>query len=109
MNWTEPKSPTEGESYYDYIKCETPLGEIKIEWSSWKETASYDVMLKDQYWLGVGHSLEEAKRLAYNYLKNKSKELQVFLFDSTWDEYKEFDKVGPTVDEFLKTLNDGDK
>ena len=109
MNWTEPKPPTEGVSREDHILCETPLGEIIIEWKGWKENPSYGVMLNHTEYLGVEYSLEEAKLVAYNYLKNKSKELLDFLLDSEWSKYEEFDQVGPTIDEFLKTLNDRNK
>lgn len=105
MNWTEPKPPTEGVSRENHILCETPLGEIIIEWKGWKENPSYSVTLNHTKYLGVGYNLEEVKLVAYNYLKDKSEALQDFLFDSAWSKYEEFDQVGPTVDEFLKSLD----
>ena len=78
MNWTEPKPPTDGESYYDHVKCETPLGLIKIEWKSWKESPSYDVSLDDN-WIGQENSLKEAKKLALDYLTVVNITLNKFL------------------------------
>lgn len=78
-NWTEPKNPTEGFSYYDHTICETPFGKLKIEWKSWKESPSYDVMLNDRDWVGVAYDLESAKELARNYLVKKHKELSELL------------------------------
>ena len=79
MNWTEPKPPTEGISYYDHTICETPFGKLKIEWKSWKESDSYDVMLNDSDWVGAEYDLESAKELARNYLVKKHKELSELL------------------------------
>lgn len=78
MKWTEPKPPTRDVSFYDHVKLETPLGEIKIEWKSWKEDPSYDVMLNDE-WLLCVYNLEEAKEESLNYIKNKYNELKKFL------------------------------
>jgi len=78
MNWTEPKSPTDGESYYDHVKCVSPLGLIKIEWKSWKESPSYDVSLDDN-WIGQENSLKEAKKLALDYLTVVNITLNKFL------------------------------
>ena len=80
MNWTEPKPPTDGESCYDHVKCETPLGLIKIEWKSWKESPSYDVSLDDN-WIGQEYSLKEAKKLSLDYLTVVNITLNTFLKD----------------------------
>jgi hypothetical protein len=79
MNWTNPKPPTEGISHYDHTICETPFGKLKIEWKSWKESDSYDVMLNDSDWVGAEYDLESAKELARNYLVQKHKELSELL------------------------------
>jgi len=78
MNWTEPKPPTEGESYYDHVSLETPLGKIMIEWKSWKMDPSYDVELNGE-WILCVYNLEEAKQDSLNYIKNKCNELTIFL------------------------------
>lgn len=80
MIWTEPKPPTEGVSYYDHIICNTPLGDIIIDWKSWKDRPSYDVML-DAVWIGVEYDLEKAKEIAYNYLNKIYNELDEFLIN----------------------------
>lgn len=79
MKWTEPKPPTEGISYYDHIICEIPFGELKIEWKSWKENDSYDVMLNTSDWIGAEYDLDNAKDLARKYMIQKHKELSELL------------------------------
>lgn len=78
MNWTEPKKPTEGVSYYDHVICETPLGECLIEWKGWKERDSYSVTIEGAY-IGNGYDLGEAKIIAKEWLINKHKELSQLL------------------------------
>jgi hypothetical protein len=79
MNWTEPKPPTEEICSYDHIICETPFGELKIEWESWKESTNYNVILNDMDWIGTEYDIESAKKLAKNYLVQKHKKLSEFL------------------------------
>lgn len=79
MNWSEPKPPTKGISYYDHITCETPFGQLKIEWKGWKEGDGYDVMLNESHWLGVSYDLESAKEFARDYLIEKHSELTKLL------------------------------
>jgi hypothetical protein len=78
MNWTEPKEPTKGISYYTHVTCDTPLGVCLIEWKGWKENDSYSVTIGNEY-IGEGWSLEDAKRLAKNWLTRKHNELSVLL------------------------------
>lgn len=79
MEWTKPKPPTKGESYYDHCTCETPIGAFKIEWKSWKDSPSYDVML-DEKWICVEYSLEEAQRMARQYIESVQQQLTDFLY-----------------------------
>lgn len=79
MKWTKPKPPTEGISYYGQTICETPFGELKIEWKSWKENDSFDVMLSTYDWIGAEYDLDSAKDLARKYLIQKHKELSELL------------------------------
>lgn len=78
MIWTEAKPPTKGESHYDHITCETPLGRCIIEWKSWKYTPSYGVELNNE-WIGSEDSLLGAKAIARSYLVHKYNELNDFL------------------------------
>lgn len=78
MNWTEPKPPTKGVSYYDHITCETPIGTFMIEWKSWKYSDLPSVMLDEEY-IGCGVDVESAKNIAHNYIVNKYEELRKFL------------------------------
>jgi hypothetical protein len=80
MKWTEPKLPTEGESYYDHVKCQTPLGEFLIEWKSWKEFPDYGVMLNGEY-VTTSYELEDAKEDAEMYLIKVRDNLNDFLKD----------------------------
>jgi hypothetical protein len=74
MNWTEPQKAKEGVSYYDHVILETPIGRAIIEWKSWKESDSYSLMIGENY-VGDEFDLDEAKKLAKNYLKTKYDEL----------------------------------
>jgi hypothetical protein len=78
MIWTEPKPPTEGVSFYDYVDCETPLGKIRIEWKNWEESPSYDVEL-DSIWIGCEYSLEDAKIIGENYILSMFEKLKEYL------------------------------
>lgn len=78
MNWTEPMPPTKGISNYSHIICETPLGKAFIEWKHWKERDTYSIIIGDNY-VGEGYDLDDAKRVAKNWLMNKHKELSVLL------------------------------
>ena len=78
MKWTEPKKPTDGVSFYDHTIAETPIGRMIIEWKSWKESPSYDVML-DNEWIGVDYDLESAKQIGVKYLNDKLKKLTEYM------------------------------
>lgn len=77
MEWTEPRPPALGVSYYDHVLCETPLGLVKIEWKSWKQSPDYGVLIENQY-LGTEYDLEDAKEVARKYLLEKLTALQQF-------------------------------
>lgn len=77
MNWTEPSRPTK-EIPYDHVLCETPLGTISIEWKGWKEMDTYGVIIGNEY-IGDGWDLEDAKKLAKEWLVKKHNELSAFL------------------------------
>lgn len=78
MNWTEPNPPTKDVCPYDHVDCDTPLGLMRIDWKSWKESPSYDIELGD-FWIGVEYDLDKAKEVAENYLISKAKELNDYL------------------------------
>jgi len=78
MNWTENKPATEGVSHYDHTILESPIGKFIIEWKSWKEVPSYDVMLNDD-WVGSEYDLEDAKNLAEKHLVDISDKLTNFI------------------------------
>ena len=77
-DWTEPKPPTEGISYYSHVICETPLGRCLIEWKGWKKSDSYSVTIGNDY-VGEGLDLEDGKKLAREWLIKKHNELSEFL------------------------------
>lgn len=78
MNWTDPKPPTDGVSYYDHIICDTPVGILKIEWKSWKERPDYGIELDNNY-IGTTYSLDEGKKFAKQYVISIYKQLKEFL------------------------------
>lgn len=78
MNWTEPKPPTLGVSYYDHVKLDTPLGLCLIEWKSWKDLDTYSVVIGD-YYITSESTLDDAKSSAIKYLQAKCDELTTFL------------------------------
>lgn len=80
MKWTEPKSPTKGISNYDHVMCETPLGKCLIEWKGWKESDNYSVTIGDEY-VGDGFDLDEAKKIAKEFLIKKHFELSQLLVE----------------------------
>ena len=78
MNWTQPKPPIQGISYYDHVMCETPFGIAIIEWKGWKESDSYSLNIGNNY-IGEGFDLDNAKRLAVDWLTEKHRELSILL------------------------------
>jgi len=76
MKWTEAAPPTEGISHYDHVTLTSPIGDIVIEWKSWKERPSYDVEMSG-VWVGCEYDLQDAKKLAENYLRKISDDLVV--------------------------------
>lgn len=78
LNWSEPKPPIDGVSFYDHITCDTPLGLIKIEWKSWKNNDSYSLLINDK-WIGAEYELEDAKDLALKILIDTRNDLNKLL------------------------------
>lgn len=37
LEWSEERPPTKDVSHYDHVVAKTPLGDITLEWKSWKE------------------------------------------------------------------------
>ena len=78
MKWTEPTEGTEGVSYYDHVIAETPIGRMIIEWKSWKDQPSYDVMINND-WVGAEYDLLDAKAIGVEYLNTKLKKLTEYM------------------------------
>ena len=78
INWSEPKPPVEGVSYYDHVVCDTPLGLMKIVWKSWKTNSSYDLFINDK-WIGAEYEIENAKDLALKFLIDTRNDLNKLL------------------------------
>ena len=76
-NWSKISKPNPN-IRYDHIILETPIGKLTIEWKSWKEKPSYDIML-DELWIGVEYSLDDAKTNAISYISKIYYDLKVFL------------------------------
>lgn len=77
MIWSKDSKPNDV-SHYDHTICKTPLGDFIIEWKSWKESPSYDVMLNDE-WIGNTYKIDDAKEMAKDHLVNIYNELGIFL------------------------------
>lgn len=41
LQWSDHAPPTDGVSHYDHVIAQTPLGQIMIEWKSWKDYPGY--------------------------------------------------------------------
>jgi hypothetical protein len=78
MNWTEPSDPKQGISGYTHVTSETPLGQCLIEWKGWKQSDSYSVTIGNEY-IGEGYDLDDAKKLAKDWLIKKHNELSILL------------------------------
>ena len=63
LEWSEPRPPTKDVCSYDHIVAVTPLGEIRLEWKSWKQ---YDAPCGEMPWgeFIIGSSVDDAKQLA---------------------------------------------
>lgn len=83
MRWSEEIKPNE-KSNYDHVFCDTPLGEIIIEWKSWKDMPSYDISM-DGIWIGCKYSLIDAKYFSFYHLEEISNELNRFINSSGLD------------------------
>ena len=72
--WSDPQPPTEGVSYYNHVITKTPLGEIRLEWKSWKD---YDPPTAQMPWeeFVVGNNLSDAKVQVQAAWDRKSREI----------------------------------
>lgn len=41
LTWTDPAPPNGKTCFYDHVTAETPLGQYRIEWKSWKRYDAY--------------------------------------------------------------------
>ena len=60
LQWSEPRPPTKGVSHCDHVVAETPLGQIILEWKSWKDDDSPSGEMPWREFV-IGHTLEDAK------------------------------------------------
>ena len=77
IEWLGPYSANR-DIPYDHVRCLTPFGEGLIEWKGWKDSDSYSLSIGGEY-IGEGNNLEEAKDLAYRWMRDKFFELGLFL------------------------------
>lgn len=76
LQWSEPRPPN-GESHYDHIVAEYPLGQYMIEWKSWQRATGYDLVLNFNR-VGTYPTLEEAKVQAVEHVRKIAKQLQEY-------------------------------
>ena len=64
LEWSEPRPPTKDVCHYDHVVAETPLGQIVIEWKSWKSPGEGYVaqMPWSHVEVVVDNNLDDAKR-----------------------------------------------
>lgn len=60
LEWSEPRPPAADVSHYDHVVAHTPLGEVRLEWKSWKK---WDSPCGEMPWgeFVIGLTLDEAK------------------------------------------------
>lgn len=80
IKWTELSGPIENVSYYDHVMLSTPIGNFTIEWKSWKESPTYDILIGTEY-VGSEFDLESAKNRVLAYLKRKTNELNNLIYN----------------------------
>lgn len=88
MEWSVINPPTSGKSHYNHITSKTPLGEVIIEWKSWKTNPSYDIQINNE-WIGCKYDMDEAKKFAFNFIETKYNELKVFVDSNNNQENQE--------------------
>lgn len=66
--WTDPAPPTEGVSFYDHCTAESPIGQYRVEWKSWKKYDTYCVYGPADFFDGAPSTLDEAKKSAEAHL-----------------------------------------
>lgn len=76
--WTQPSPPNES-CPYDHVKLDTPLGQARITWRSWKQHDNFCLGLDGEY-LETGNSIDELKLQLEIILKQKFDELRSFLY-----------------------------
>lgn len=62
LEWSEPRPPTKDVCSYDHVVASTPLGDIRLEWKSWKDTSPCGDMPWGEF--VIGWNLEDAKQNA---------------------------------------------
>jgi hypothetical protein len=78
FEWTDPAPPANGDpSFYDHVIAETPLGEVVIEWKSWKDYPDYVCQTPWETFV-CGETLEEAKIAVESSLLHLQKDLYEF-------------------------------
>ena len=68
MKWTTPAPPTIGISSYDHTTLDTPIGKFMIEWKSWKEQPSFDILLNGELLTTTWNDLKNAKAIVFGFL-----------------------------------------
>lgn len=63
LEWSAPRPPTKDVCSYDHVVATTPLGDVRLEWKSWKD---YDPPCGEMPWgeFVIGHNLADAKEVA---------------------------------------------
>lgn len=79
LEWSNIQPPDEYIKY-THTTCKTPLGEIRIEWKSWKDYPSYGFYVYEtDYWIGSSITLEDAKQAVEDYIMVQYNTLKEFV------------------------------
>lgn len=75
LKWSEPEPPNQ-DSSYDHVMAETPFGQFKIEWKSWKDYPGFTIdnplFLNTSEWIRPKEdTLESAKQAVNDYIIEK--------------------------------------
>lgn len=66
--WSGNRKPDGKENFYDHCVMETPLGQAKIEWKSWKGYPVYVLYMNGKY-IKTFDKLDQAKEEAIEQVK----------------------------------------
>ena len=74
IEWSDPQKPEQHGCSYDHVRASTPIGDIYIEWKSWKGRPSYTCDMPNGGFI-CEDSLDAAKQKVAQHLLDVSDRL----------------------------------